>query len=200
MYTDLVLEYKNDPKNTGNIYDITNSAFLSKYFKNSNPDRKFKPPFISGEIYSFNYQTDSKITDKRPFIDRMPLVMCTDIFETKESGLIIKGIDLITVPLRNRIDIIGRIYDNFNEQVKGNDASYTKGGSKSPINLKDKVLANLLKNTGYNQALFGFKAKFIKEVKIIDVSDWSKIPYLTVNSIEGLNVQEIYKQYQSKLI
>lgn len=200
MYTDLVLEYKNDPKNTGNIYDITNSAFLSKYFKNSNPDRKFKPPFISGEIYSFNYQTDSKITDKRPFIDRMPLVMCTDIFETKESGLIIKGIDLITVPLRNRIDIIGRIYDSFNEQVKANDVSYTKGGSKSPINLKDKVLANLLKNTGYNQALFGFKAKFIKEVKIIDVSDWSKIPYLTVNSIEGLNVQEIYKQYQSKLI
>ena len=200
MYTDLVLEYKNDPKNAGNIYDITNDTFLSKYFKNSNPDRKFKPPFISGEIYSFNYQTDSKITDKRPFIDRMPLVMCTDIFETKESGLIIKGIDLITVPLRNRIDIIGRIYDNFNEQVKANDVSYTKGGAKSPINLKDKVLINLLRNTGYNQALFGFKAKFIKEVKIIDVSDWSKIPYLTVNSIEGLNVQEIYKGYQSKLI
>ena len=75
MYNDLVLEYKNDPKNTGNIYNITNDFFIGKYFKNGNPNKKFKPPFVPGEIYSFNYQTDSKITEKRPFIDRMPLVI-----------------------------------------------------------------------------------------------------------------------------
>jgi hypothetical protein len=200
MYNDLVLEYKNDPKNTGNIYNITNDFFLGKYFKNNNPDIKFKPPFIPGEIYSFNYQTDSKITERRPFIDRMPLVICTDVFETKESGLIIKGIDIITVPLRTRVDILSKIYDNFAEQIKNNDASYTKGGSRSPINLKDKILVNLLRDTGYNESLFGFKTRFIKNVKVIGSSDWTKIPYLTVNFIEGLNVQEIYKQYQSKLI
>ena len=200
MYKDLVLEYKNDPKNTGNIYNITNDFFLGKYFKNGNPDKKFKPPFVPGEIYSFNYQTDSKITEKRPFIDRMPLVICTDVFETKESGLILKGIDIITVPLRTRVDILGKIYDNFTEQLKNNDATYSKGGERTPINLKDKVLTNLLRNTGYTKSLFGFKTGFAKDIKIIDFSDWSKVPYLTVNFIEGLNVQEIYKQYQSKLI
>ncbi len=200
MYNDLVLEYKNDPKNTGNIYNITNDFFLGKYFKNDNPDKKFQPPFVPGEIYSFNYQTDSKITKKRPFIDRMPLVVCTDVFETKETGLILKGIDIITVPPRTRVDILGRIYDNFTEQIKSNDASYTGGGARTPINLKDNVLSNLLRNTGYAESLFGFKTGFARNVKIIDSLDWPKVPYLTVNFIEGLNVQEIYKQYQSKLI
>jgi hypothetical protein len=200
MYRDLVLEYKDDPENKGDIFSITDELFLNKYFKNASPEKIFYPPFVPGEIYTFNYQTDAKISEDRPFIDRMPLVLCTNVFDTKESGTIVKGIDLITVPHRIRIDIIGKIYDTFTGQIKDNEESYDKGGVKSPVNLKDSNLAILLKNTGYRNALFGFKYKFIREPKVISVSDWVKIPYLRVNSIEGLPIQGIYKEYQSKLI
>jgi hypothetical protein len=200
MYNDLVLQYKESLNKSDDIFSATDDFFLKKYFKNESGERKFTPPFVPGEIYTFLYQTDSEVNEKRPFIDRMPLIICTDTFNTKESGTIIKGIDLITVPPRIRIDIIGKIYDNFSEQIKSNDSSYTKGGAKSPINLKDSVLKVLLNNTGYVNSIFGFKYKFIRSPKAIFSDDWAKIPYLRVNFIEGLPIQSIYKEYQSKLI
>lgn len=200
MYRDLVLEYKDLPENKGDIFSLTDEFFISKYLKNDSPDPKFTPPFIPGEIYTFEYNTDSELSSKRPFIDRVPLVICTDVFDTKESGTILKGIDLITVPNRIRIDIIGKIYDNFSELIKSNDLSYEFGRAKVPVNLKDPILRNLLKNTGYGNALFGFKYKFIRNPKVISVNDWQKIPYLRAHFIEGLNIQGIYNEYQSKLI
>jgi hypothetical protein len=200
MYRDLVLDYKENQRKSGDIFSETDEFFISKYFKNESPERIFTPPFIPGEIYTFNYQTDSEISQKRPFIDRLPLIICTDTFNTKEAGTIIKGIDLITVPLKFRVDIIGKIYDNFTEQIKANDLFYSKGSPKSPINLKDPVLKILLNNTGYTNSLFGFKYKFIRSPKIVSTDDWFKIPYLRVNSIEGLPIQSIYNEYQSKLI
>lgn len=200
MYKDLVLKYKEDETSSRNIFTSTNDLFLSKYFKNDSPDISFVPPFIPGEIYSFRYLTDSEISKKRPFVDRMPLVICTDVFNTLESGTVIKGIDLITVPNIIRVDIIERIYDNFYEQLLANKNSYEKGSAKVPVNLKDPVLKNILKGTGYLNSYFGFKYKFIKNVKVISMEDWPKIPYLSFNMIEGLSIQGIYKEYRSKLI
>lgn len=200
MYKDLVLKYKEDETSSRNIFTSTNDLFLSKYFKNDSPDISFIPPFIPGEIYSFRYLTDSEISKKRPFVDRMPLVICTDVFNTLESGTVIKGIDLITVPNIIRVDIIERIYDNFYEQLLANKNSYEKGSAKVPVNLKDPVLKNILKGTGYLNSYFGFKYKFIKNVKVISMEDWPKIPYLSFNMIEGLSIQGIYKEYRSKLI
>lgn len=200
MYKDLVLKYKEGETSSGNIFTSTNDLFLSKYFKNDSPDISFIPSFIPGEIYSFRYLTDSEISKKRPFIDRMPLVICTDVFNTLESGTVIKGIDLITVPNIIRVDIIERIYDNFYEQLLANKNSYEKGSAKVPVNLKDPVLKNILKGTGYLNSYFGFKYKFIKNVKVISMEDWPKIPYLSFNMIEGLSIQGIYNEYRSKLI
>ena len=200
MYKDLVLKYKEDETSSRNIFTSTNDLFLSKYFKNDSPDISFIPPFIPGEIYSFRYLTDSEISKKRPFVDRMPLVICTDVFNTLESGTVIKGIDLITVPNIIRVDIIERIYNNFYEQLLANKNSYEKGSTKVPVNLKDPVLKNILKGTGYLNSHFGFKYKFIKNVKVISMEDWPKIPYLSFNVIEGLSIQGIYNEYRSKLI
>lgn len=200
MYKDLVLKYKEDETSSRNIFTSTNDLFLSKYFKNDSPDISFVPPFIPGEIYSFRYLTDSEISKKRPFVDRMPLVICTDVFNTLESGTVIKGIDLITVPNIIRVDIIERIYDNFYEQLLANKNSYERGSAKVPVNLKDPVLKNILKGTGYLNSHFGFKYKFIKNVKVISMEDWPKIPYLSFNMIEGLSIQGIYNEYRSKLI
>lgn len=199
MFSKLVLEYKESIGPGKNISKETDDFFKKNYFSNSKQEKKFSPPFIPGEIYFFNYQTDSKPSATRPFINRFPVLLCTDVFQTEKSGTIVKGIDLIVVPPRNRIDVIGKIYDFFPDQIVSNDSSYKKGGPKSPIKLIDQELSNILSGTGYKEALFGFKYKFIRNPGVIGSEDWPKLPYLSINILEGSSVQGIYKEYQSKL-
>jgi hypothetical protein len=199
MYSDLVLKYKGSKNIKGNIFQNTDSIFSSKYFSGGKSEKKFTPPFIPGEIYSFQYNTDTKLSKDRKFIDRNPIVLCTDAFQTN-AGTILKGIDLITVPNSIRVDIIGRIYDSNEDSIKYNDKSYQSNKARSPINLSDKILAGLLDGTGYKYSLFGFKGVFIKNPKVLDLEDWPKLPYLKKCELEGLTADSIYKEYQSKLI
>jgi hypothetical protein len=197
-FKDLVLEYRDKIGEDKNIFKETDEYFLKEYFKN---DKKFLSQPISiipGKIYYFNYSTDSKITKERKFIDRFPVILCTDFFES--GGFkIIKGIDLVTTPMKYRIEIMSRISDSFEQEIKDNDISESKGGIPSPLNLKDPELNKILEGTGYKSSLFGFKTSFIKNAGSIIYKDWSRLPYLSVNLIEGLRLSGIYSEYESKL-
>jgi hypothetical protein len=200
MYSELVLTYKDSIEAGKNIFVETDNYFTNAYFYSNKEIIPFVPPFIPGTIYSFDYLTDAKISETRKFIDRRPLILCTGMHQNSTSGTIIEGIDLITVPPRIRVDIIGKFYDQFYQQIESNYKSFESGGAILPVNLKKSILDNLLKNTGYATSLFGFKYKFIRNPRIISIKDWGKIPYISISSIEGLSLQTIYKEYQSKLI
>ena len=200
MYSDLVLEYKDSIEIGKNIFVETDLYFSDNYFFSNKEIIQFKPPFIPGTIYNFNYLTDTRLSETRKFMDRRPLILCTNVYQNPSSGTIIEGIDIITVPPRIRIDVIGNFYNQFYSQVESNYLSFQSGGAITPVNLKKPILENLLRNTGYNFSLFGFKYKFIRNPRIISNKDWAKIPYLTDSNIEGLSLQTIYKEYQSKLI
>lgn len=199
MFADEVLDYKNSVLSGEEITRKTNTYFTEKYLNNPRPEKKFAPPFIPGEIYHFRYQTDSKISKDRPFINRIPIIICTDVVETTKAGTVIKGIDLVVVPPRIKIDIIGKIYDSFKPQIQSNDSTYERGGKKIPIKLSNQILDSLLEETGYKNALFGFKYRFIRTPGVISPSDWPKLPYLSLNLIEGMPIQGIYNEYQTKL-
>ncbi len=199
MFSEDVLAYKNSVVVGEEITRKTNTFFAENYFNNTNTEKKFSPPFVPGEIYFFRYQTNSEISKDRPFINRLPLILCTDVVETEKAGTVIKGIDIIVVPPKNRIDIIGKFYDNFDQQIKANDISYEKGSSKIPVRFSPALLESLFSGSGYKQAIFGFKYRFIRNPGVISSSDWSKIPYLSANLIEGMPLQGIYSQYQTKL-
>lgn len=198
-YSESVLEYKNSFRDMGKLVSNTDDIFKKKYFPGGKSDKKFYPPFIPGQIYSFFYPTDSKVSEKRPFINRNPIVLCTDSHSSKNDGIILKGIDLVVTPPLRRIEILSKIFDSFSNVISTNDSSYKSGTNVKPILLDDKFLDKAIPNTGYLSSLFGFKSKFIRDVKIVDLEDWFKIPYLGHSIIEGLNVQGIYKQYESKL-
>jgi hypothetical protein len=199
-YSELVLEYKKEFSGIADLVKNTDDIFLKKYFKDGKSEKKFYPPFIPGEIYSFPYPTDSKITEKRKFINRNPLVLCTDSYQTKENGVILSGIDLIVTPPEYRLKILSKIYDSFSSLIEKNQEHYTKGGAITPLPLTDINLKKILSNTGYESSVFGFKTAFIREINILDLDDWYKIPYLRKSQIEGLDIAGIYKEYQSKLI
>lgn len=194
-FRDLVLEYKNKTEGSKNIFKETDDYFVNEYFKNNK--RFLIPPVLPnpGEIYYFNYSTDSKITKDRKFINRLPVVLCTDFFESNNFR-ILKGIDLITVPPKYRMEILSKVYDTF---INSTGDMESIDNQKISINLKDDILSKLLPGTGYKNSLFGFKTNFIKNIGVIKYSDWDKLPYLTVNMLEGLRIQGIYSEYESKL-
>jgi len=199
-YSELVLEYKKEFSGISDLVKNTDDIFLKKYFKDGKSEKKFYPPFIPGEIYSFPYPTDSKITEKRKFINRNPLVLCTDSYQTKENGVILSGIDLIVTPPEYRLKILSKIYDNFISLIEKNQDHYTKGGVITPLPLTNTNLKKILSNTGYESSVFGFKTSFIRDIKILDLDDWYKIPYLRKSQVDGLDIAGIYNEYQSKLI
>jgi hypothetical protein len=199
-YSESVLEYKNSFKNTQDLVSNTDKLFEDKYFGDEKANKKFFPPFIPGQIYSFYYATDSKVNEKRKFINRNPIVLCLDSYKSKKDGIILKGIDLITVPPLRKIEIISKVFDNFNNTITKNYDAYSKGGNIEPLPLNASFLERFMAGTGYNGSVFGFKANFIQKIKIVDLEDWFKLPYLRFSMIEGLQTQGIYKEYESKLI
>jgi hypothetical protein len=199
-YSDRLLEYKKEFKSTGDLVSDTDQIFSEKYFSGGKSSKKFTPPFIPGEIYSFTYNTDTKLSESRKFINRNPVVLCVDSFALKDRGLILKGIDLVVVPPEQRMLILSKVYDTFSLIIEKNQLHYTKGSNLTPVPLTDKNLKGLLKGTGYEQAVTGFKTQFMKEMSVLDLADWYKLPYLRKSLIEGIDLKEIYTEYQSKLI
>ena len=199
-YSELVLEYKKEFPSIADLVRNTDDIFSEKYFEGGKSEKKFSPPFIPGEIYSFPYSTDSEVTGKRKFIDRNPIVLCTDSYQTKENGVILSGIDLIVTPPEYRLKILGKRYDSFGTLIEKNQDHYTKGGAITPLPLTNINLKKMLLGTGYEASVFGFKTTFIREISILDLADWYKIPYLRKSQVEGLDIAGIYKEYQSKLI
>jgi len=199
-YSESVLQYKKEFNSIAELVKNTDDVFSEKYFSGGNSEKSFSPPFIPGEIYAFPYPTDSELSDKRKFIDRIPIVLCTDSYPTPENGVILRGIDLVVTPPEYRMKIVGKVYDNFSSMIEKNQNYYTKGGAISPLPLTNINLKNMLANTGYEFSLFGFKTRFIREIHVLDLEDWYKLPYLRRGDVEGLDLQGIYKEYQSKLI
>lgn len=190
-FTGQVLEYKNSFSSISQAVNETNSLFEQKYFQGAKTEIKFQPPFIPGQIYSFFYKTPSVVDRERKFINRNPLVLCIDSFQNKDSGLILKGIDLIVVPPDFRVKILERIYDNFLPMLET---------GITPLPLTSQTLSSLLGDTGYSASVFGFRTSYFGEIYTVDLNDWCKIPYLGKSFVEGLNLQGIYTEYKSKLI
>lgn len=200
-YSESFLEYKNSFKDVKEAVNSTDAFFKGKYFyPNSQTDKKFSPPFIPGQIYSFYYTTKKEIKEKKKYINRNPIVLCTGYFKVDGIGYVLKGIDLIVTPPKRRNDILTKVFDNYHNVLERNQESYLKGGNLTPISLEDTFLERLFVGTGYKNSLSVFKLSYIRDVNLIPLEDWCKLPYLKESIVEGLQTPGIYSEYESKLI
>ena len=67
------------------------------------------------------------------------------------------------------------------------------------MDLDGKSLQILLNGTGYKTAVTGFKRQHLSNVKVLDYTDWVRIPYISISRIRGLPIEQIYTSYRSKL-
>jgi hypothetical protein len=106
------------------------------------------------------------------------------------------GIDLSVIPPDIREIILGKIWGLFQNQIIKNT---NPDKVKTPLPLTLQNLENILRKTGYKNSIFGFRYSYFSNLKEIKSEDWVRIPSLELNSFEGLNSFEIYKEYKSKL-
>lgn len=197
-YSEHVLDYKKSFKDIPDIVKNTDTVFRNKYFSEFSDSRitpNFYPPFISGQIYSFRYNTDSKLSDDRNFINRNPILLFIEKIKHPKYGEITRGLDLITVPPMDKIEILSLIFDEFHSLLKRNSDSYEKKGILEPIPKRD--IDKILDKTGSKNSIFGFKNVFISDINILSLEDWFKLPYLKFSAIQGLDIQGIYKRYRN---
>lgn len=194
-----IIEYRGESPSVSTLANKTDIFFLEKYgSRGKGGEIKYKGTLIPGVIYSFNYDTDSKITEKIKFINRNPLVLYISS-ERIGQETVVKCIDLTITPPEQRIQILCSLYDKFPQTIESNLKKSLDGDSPDPILLKSKELSQIFKGTGYNFSLFGFKFKHMSQIKPIDYEDWSKIPYLKYSLIQGTPINEIYNDYRLKL-
>ena len=190
-FQESIKEYRSGFKTDQECIKDSNDFFNRNYFSANSKYSSFSLPFVPGKIYSFFYQTPSVITKTRKFINRNPIFLFTNYSKTQEGDNVLFGIDLSTVPDNIRSMVLQGIWDTFTKEINSKD--------NIPLPLNTGNLDGILKGTGYKNSIFGFKYKYFQNIKEIKPTDWCKIPFLEINSFEGLSSFEIYKEYKSKL-
>jgi hypothetical protein len=198
-FREKIIEYRKEAPSVASLSTKTDLYFLEKYGNRGEGGTfKYNGVLYPGSIYFFNYNTDSKITDKVKFIDRNPLVLYISS-ERVNQELIVKCIDLTITPPDQRVEILQRLYEKFSGILENNEKKTFKGESPDPILLNSKDLPQIFKDTGYKFSFTGFKFKYMEQVKFVDYSDWYKLPYLKYSLVQGMSINEIYNDYRSKL-
>lgn len=173
------------------------NAYISKkYGANSKGgDESFKD-FVSGKIYFSEYITPTRLSDKVRYINRYPLFLFVSE-ERIDNETICKVLDLNVIPPEYRGNILTKIFDHYFQKI--NENSEDPNSAQQSLGLNGIALQSLLKDTGYQSSVTGFKKKYLINPKVVDYKDWVRIPYISISSIQGLPVEQIYTSYRSKL-
>lgn len=196
-FRDQISEYLSTSQSVSSLSSKTDALIIEKYSpKGSGGKEIFSGKFIPGKIYVSKYNTNTKINEKIRWINRFPFFF----FLSEEKigdEIIIKAIDLNITPPEYRAQILEKIYEQFYQTIKQNLRD--PKSLQQEILLKSADLQILLKDTGYNFSITGFKKRFFSDLKIIDYEDWHKLVYLGASSIDGQPINSIYNDYKSKL-
>ena len=198
-FREQIIEYRKSAPSVSSLSIDTDLYFLGKYGTDGKGSKyKFDGTLIPGNIYFFSYDTNAELSDKVPFINRNPLILYLSSEKIGED-IVIKSIDLTITPPEQRLEILQKFWDQFQPSIEEGIKKTEIGNQPSPIRIESKSISRLFDGTGYSSSFVGFKYRFMKNVKWIDYSDWSKLPFLKYSSIQGLSINEIYSNYRSKL-
>lgn len=195
LIEDQIKDLRNSFPSISALSADSNSVFLKKYGPGG-PGGKisFDGSYLPGKIYIADYSTKTKPSKDHPFIDRNPLFLYLKS-DKSQNGEILICLDLNIIPPDYRGEVILKIWNQFIPIIKSNE----QGPGQEPITNLYNSLRTILSGTGWQNSLTGFKKDFIQNVKIVDYTDWVRIPYVSSTKIEGLSISTIYNDYRSKL-
>lgn len=196
-FKEIFEEYKNQLRTSGGG-NISEESFL--YWVNNyvNQTREVFNPydFITGKIYSFEYRQLENIKSK--YINTRPIVFLTGFPESDKK--IFSGIDLILIDPETRMFFLDRIVSVYQRSIEENIKRMDEGIFTDQIPLKTdfETFNNIMKGIPFKNAYRAWDIKKIRDVYEIPFDDWSKIVYLHTRSVEGSQIEDIYKQNMLK--
>lgn len=176
------------------LSSLQEEAFLNWEKNFVNQRKEFNPrEFLTGKVYSFEY--NDKLEKGKSFINKRPVIFFTGYFNY-ENKAAFGGIDLILLPPQIRLPFFNRIMGVFENQIESNMEKIERGDEKSQSQLKTdyETLSVILKDIPFKNAYRAWDLKKVRDVIEIPYDNWTKIVYLHTRSIEGTQIEEIYKK------
>ena len=128
-------------------------------------------------------------------VNKRPVIFFTGYFNY-ENKAAFGGIDLILMPPMMRIPFFNRIMGVYESQIESNMRKIESGDTKSQSQLKTdyETLNAILNNIPFKNSYRAWDLKKVRDVIEIPYTDWTRIVYLHTRSIEGTQIEEIYKK------
>lgn len=186
--------------------------FIEKYhLRRKDPDgfklnerSMFKPGsknfFIPGKIYTFEY--DPLYKNKLDYYDTRPIILCHDVFRSKDGNDIVVGVNLNFLPEKIKVGTLQIFYQNFKKDIEaGEDAASKKSifiSSRLITQLRDwlatvKIFSH--SNINYSFAYRNYIMSRVKLPSLVEYDDWNLIPFVQAQDITGKSLAEIYAEY-----
>ena len=147
-FREQIIEYRKEAPSVASLATKTDIYFLDKYGSGGpGGSLKFTGTMIPGNVYFFNYDTDTELSQKVQYINRNPLILYISS-ERIGKDIIVKSIDLTLTPPEQRLEILQNFWDKFQPTMEANQKRVAKGESPEEIRLTSKDLPFLFKDTG----------------------------------------------------
>ena len=176
------------------LSSLAEDSFMHWFKTFVNSKSQFNPSgFLPGKVYSFEY--NDQLEKAKKYINKRPIVFFTG-FKSYQDKSIFYGIDLILLSPQFRIPFFTRIQSVYQDIIEKNQEKIDRGDIKSQAPLKTdyETLDTILKGINYKHAYRAWDLKKVRDVVEIPYEDWTRIVYLDTRSIEGTQLNEIYKK------
>lgn len=184
--------YQEAINEAGSIGNLSRNSYQNYGNKYAKPGSKGNLNDIKpGRVFTFYYNSTQKRSDG--FINHRPLLLI--VSEGFVAGKkILQGIDLMLLPPLQRLNFLIRFGTIYSKQI---ETSQKDNNSTAPnVLISEEILETLFSGINYKYAYSGFKLENIINFVEIPINDWKNIIYLNTKSIEGADIEDIYKNNQ----
>jgi len=172
------------------LSSIAEESYLFWFRNCVNQKSEFNPSdFMTGKVYSFEY--NDQMEKGKKFINKRPVVFFTGFF-SKDDKKFFNGIDLILIPPTIRIGLFERIQSVYSNQIEFNVGK--NKDEQTQLKTNYEILETIFKGIPFKNAYRFWDLKKVRDVMEISYEDWTRIVYLHTRSIEGTQIEEIYKK------
>jgi len=158
--------------------------------------------FMPGRVYTYQYSPHGK--DELSFYDKRPIVYVIGEYVSKSTGYnILQGINLNFLPETARVNFINTAYKLFGDTYKRADEMSDKERLTSMREIY-KLVTNWYFMTlnfdkrskiGLEFAIRNYDLQQMKQPVLIEVEDFSMIPYFTPKELAGKPPGYVYSLY-----
>jgi len=181
-------EIKED-KNPINSFKLKKAFLKTKYYQNLVTVKFLTPYFMPGNIYYFKYSSS------KDSYDAAPMVLSLGQIKNSKNEILEYGINLNMIPLKFKVVILDRIF----KLCKNYQDTLSASNKIGLIPLDKDILDVVLKNTGWEGALFKWKSGRINNKIVIEYVDWYISLHWIPDELKNIQLSNIESNYLQKM-